>query len=597
MKQKLYILSLLLLVSVLSASAVTLNWGYGGTTIDNALGTATSGKAAIYVPAEIAQLYNGKTITTVRVGLAARASSVKVFVTKDLNGTPTVTKTVSNQYSGWNDVRLSDTYTIDGEGFYVGYEVTASEAAIGVSSMYSPNGCFADLGEGWKDYATGEEHSNALSIQMVVSGDNMPNDFWLYSANDIVAQANKAFQLKFSVMNLSSVIGRTIEVGYKIDGGEEQTYTVSSAALGKNRLKEFTIDHDAYAETGSHEVVYYLKSVNGEKDAYQGNDTAVSHIRIINEPLPVQRVVVEEGTGTWCGYCPRGMVGLREMYAKYPDTFIGIAVHKNDIYETSSYSSLTWSGLPGSYVMRDKSQSVDPSFSNLEAAYNYIQKQKSQPVAGVDLTAQFTDGSNTTIAATATAKFLTAHSNMSYRFSFVLLEDGVYDSQTNYYAGGGSGAMGGFENLGSYTTVELAHMARMNYSFNGYQESIPKNVSEDEVVSFERDLTVPSSVANTANLTLVCLMIDSSTGLIENAAKVKVGEAGSQPTGINSTNTQAVPDFALENGRLSTSGWNGTVHVYDISGKLLDNESLKPGFYIIRYTDGQQSLTRKILLH
>lgn len=596
MNKKLLLLPLLLLLSVLTASAVNMNWGYSGTSIESAFGTATSGKVAIYVPKEIAQLYNGKTITAVRVGLAAKASSVKAFVTKDLNGDPAVTKTVSNQYKGWNDIRLGDAYTIDGEAFYIGYEFTSTEAAAGLSNTYSPNACWADLGDGWKDYATSDDKTNALSIQAQITGDNMPNDFWLYGASDIVAQVNTPFQLKFSVMNLSSVIGRTIEVAYSIDGGEEQTYTVASASLGKNRMKEFTIDHDGFSSAGTHTVRYRLVSVNGEQDAYQGNDTAYSSIRIINDALPVQRVVVEEGTGTWCGYCPRGIVGLREMYNKYPDTFIGIAVHKNDEFSISSYDNLTWSGLPGSYVMRDRSTAVDPSFSSLESAYKYVLQEKAQPVAGVEVSAAFTDDTHTTIDATATAKFLVANDKVNYRFSFVLLEDGVYAYQANNYAGGGSGAMGGFENMSSYCYTEMPHLARENYSYNGFTESIPSSVEQDQTVTFERQLTVPSNVANTNNLTLVCLMLDANTGLIENAARVKIGD-DTPTTGINEAKIQAAPDFFIENGRLNTSAWNGTVRVFDVTGKEINKNALTPGLYIVHCSDGTQSFARKIFIH
>ena len=37
--------------------------------------------------------------------------------------------------------------------------------------------------------------------------------------------------------------------------------------------------------------------------------------------------VVEEGTGTWCGWCVRGIVALEYMRENYPDKFIGIGVH------------------------------------------------------------------------------------------------------------------------------------------------------------------------------------------------------------------------------------------------------------------------------
>ena len=45
---------------------------------------------------------------------------------------------------------------------------------------------------------------------------------------------------------------------------------------------------------------------------------------------PGKIVVGEEGTGTWCGWCPRGSVAMNWMDEKYYGYWQGIAVHNND---------------------------------------------------------------------------------------------------------------------------------------------------------------------------------------------------------------------------------------------------------------------------
>ena len=82
-------------------------WGYCGGKVTGEFGAKKSGKGAIYIPAEISKLYQGKTISVVKVGLAAMAKNVKVFITKDLNGENTITKTAGMLYNGWNEVKLS----------------------------------------------------------------------------------------------------------------------------------------------------------------------------------------------------------------------------------------------------------------------------------------------------------------------------------------------------------------------------------------------------------------------------------------------------------------------------------------------------------
>ena len=52
-------------------------------------------------------------------------------------------------------------------------------------------------------------------------------------------------------------------------------------------------------------VKFNLISVDDEADAYAGNNIDYTNVKVKGS-VPKQRFVVEEGTGTWCGWCPRG---------------------------------------------------------------------------------------------------------------------------------------------------------------------------------------------------------------------------------------------------------------------------------------------------
>ena len=310
-KKILLILPLLLFAITQQLQAVTCNWGYCNSVVNDQFGSVNKGKGAIYIPAEISKMYEGKQLSYVRVGLAAKAKTVKVFVTKDLNGEYITTRTQRDQLSGFNEIKFAEPWTIDGEGFYIGYEFESDDYALGSSTMYNENGCWADLGDGWKNYAV-EDHALALSIQAKISGDNLPKDYWLFCSNDILAEAGKPFNINFSIRNMGTAIGRRFQVAYSIDGGEEVTEEIKQT-LGQDIEKDFSIAHPGYASLGKHSVQIRLVSVNGEADAYEGNNVANSTIRVMNS-LPVQRVVFEEGTGTWCPYCIRGIEGFRHLY-------------------------------------------------------------------------------------------------------------------------------------------------------------------------------------------------------------------------------------------------------------------------------------------
>ena len=77
-------------------------------------------------------------------------------------------------------------------------------------------------------------------------------------------------------------------------------------------------------------------------------------------PLPssyTKKVVLEEFTGEWCGWCPEGAKVMVDNIAAHPGKVIGIAVHDGDPMEIPSYNS--WikgltnvSGFPNGSVDR-----------------------------------------------------------------------------------------------------------------------------------------------------------------------------------------------------------------------------------------------------
>ena len=134
-------LSLILMAVLMSVTVALADqycfFGYGTTTQTGVLSEKTSAKCAIYIPAEVASRYKGCYINKVRVGLASRSTTLKVFITKDLNSYD-VTGSSDAAYSGTTDVQTTEKFEISGEeGFYVGYEVTGTAPIVAVSNVYN----------------------------------------------------------------------------------------------------------------------------------------------------------------------------------------------------------------------------------------------------------------------------------------------------------------------------------------------------------------------------------------------------------------------------------------------------------------------------
>lgn len=593
MKKIYFLFSLLLCLIAIEAKAAPTNcyWGYCNSKVTGEFGSKTKAQGAIYIPAEVAELYKGKTISVIKVGLAAMSDNVKVFITKDLNGESVTTKTVGKLYNGWNEVKLSSAYTIDGKGFYIGYSYEGNNKSMGHSEMYSPNGCWADLGDGWKNYATDSKHNAlALTLQAQITGEDMPKDLWLYTKRNVIVKKNASCKFNFGVINLSPRIARTLQVGYTIDDAEEKVAEFKTT-MGANVEKEFSIDYSGFSKNGAHTVRFRLISVDGEADAYAGNNTDYTNVKVM-DAIPQQRFVVEEGTGTWCGWCPRGIVAFRHMAEKYPETFIGIAVHKNDPLATNSYSKLTFKGYPGCYVNRNLKNPTSPEAGTLEVMHNkYV---ANPPHIGVEIEANFTDDTKKKINAKALTTFFADEQNVNYKVSFVLIENGIKGyKQSNYYAGGKYGKMGGFEDLPGSVAIDMDHVARMNYSFYGVDGSIPTSVKADETVEYAAQLDVPKNIQNADNLYLIALLINSK-GEIENAAEIKVTADPSMS--ITDNRTLLVPEFTFSNGTLNVNGFSGKVFIYNVYGVEVPNQSIPSGIYIIKCVDGNKSFVKKMIL-
>lgn len=564
------IVTLLAMMLCLPVKAANSFWGYCDSKIVSEFGSLTAAKGAIYIPAEVAQLYKGYTVSAVNVGLYAK-TSVKVFITKDLNGDPLVTKTAGDQYKGWDEIKLSSPYTIDGEGFYVGYSYTGTENSLGISSTYSENGCWADLGDGWKNYAT-ESAAKALAIQLKITGDNLPDDIALFASSDLAVKKDEACKFDFSVKNMGATVVRNFQVGYSVDGGEEVVKDFKTT-MASNNEKTFSIDYPGFNTTGSHKVNLRLVSVGGATDAYEGNNQVLMNVTVKNL-VPKQRLVVEEGTGTWCQYCVSGIYAFRDAAEKYPDEFIGIAVHKSDELTTSSYDNLTFGGYPRCYLMRDLNSSLTPILGTFETVIKKFREKN--PMMDVEVVAQFTDNSKTQIHAEALTTFLNSYTGINYRISFVLLEDNVdINSQA-----------------GDATIKQLDHVARMNYSYNGVEGSIPTDVEADKTNVYEATLDVPYTVQHPDNLKLVALVLDVKTGKIENAGEVALVK---KATSIRDTENVVAPEFSFEGDRLNTNNFSGEVHIYTATGVEVPNANLAPGLYFVKATAGKNTVTRKLI--
>lgn len=584
-----------MLFVLLSVSCISvysqIYWGYSDNEVANGIGFGqnVTSSAAIYVPADIAKLYAGNKATAVRVGLNNNVNDIKIFITKELGGTPLAEADFGSQKSGILSFNFNEALVLDGEGFYVGYSCTGTNA-IGRSDIYDENGCWLKDGDGeWKNYATDPVYKyNALNLAVRIEGTTLPFDARLLVHSETLAAPGEDVDLEVKLENLSKTAIRKYQVKYSVDGVEEGTIE-KSVYLQTGLTTKFSVTIPGFSEGGNHTVDLSLLTVNGVEDDYVANNTVQTIVKVSGISF-VKRMVVEEGTGTWCGNCPRGIVAFRTMDEKYHDDFIGIAVHYGDDMQIDSYSEVLgfFSGYPECIVNRNTSMIVDPSTSNLENLYTKIKSEKAIAAVSVDANIE-----SSKVNVKTSVQFAMGDANADYRISYVILEDSVSGYfQNNYYSDGSRGEMGGFEDLPSYVSIPFNHVARGIYDYNGIEGSLPSVLSKEELYEHEMVLDLPN-VQKTDYLSIVALLINGKTGIIENAAKSKIKTG----TGVETVENDSVVIYIDENGTVRCSEDSGKIEVFNVNGLRVPEYGLGRGIYIIRYISESGSVTVKKVVY
>lgn len=151
---------------------------------------------------------------------------------------------------------------------------------------------------------------------------------------------------------------------------------------------------------------------------------------------PVKRVLVEEGTGAWCGYCPRGATTLINTIEKYPGKVIGVAVHNADqmsITNEPDYSSAYMNGYPNMTVDRKRFSvsGAKPGMSDGSIVGPIIQQMGVAAKVDVKLENVVYNSGSRTITVDVKADFVTSVSG-DLRLNLYVVEDSVKGSGTGY---------------------------------------------------------------------------------------------------------------------------------------------------------------------
>ena len=373
-------------------------------------------------------------------------------------------------------------------------------------------------------------------------------------------------------------------------GGQTVTETFNRN-LKEGEAADFTLSEPIYIDRNTRTDFRLVAEAEGDQTSLEGKVCFIA-----------QKVVAEEVTGTWCGYCVRGIVAMEQMREEHPDDYIGIAVHCGNgnwpdamqldptIYLDLLFSNLGMTGYPHCSVNRQKKYTGDPA--NIPYYYNQAKKE-AKPKAGIVLTAEY-DAELDQITTHTSTLFTSNETGADYRQLYVLIENAVHGEgygyyQSNYYSG--VAGMGRFTDLPSTvpdTEMTYPDVARAIYgTYHGIKDIYDATITAGAVTYCDYILdSIPASILVRENCELAVLLLNKN-GVIVNADKVNLGEL----SGFS----------AIEEVRADWQPAYDDKRIYTLDGKCLGSVTtmgkLRQGIYLkVETGDDGVRRTQKVIV-
>ncbi len=256
------------------------------------------------------------------------------------------------------------------------------------------------------------------------------------------------------VKNTGALTINSYYIKYKAGNGAVQSSPLISTPLASMATADFPSGLTVAIPAN---VSYSIKAwIETSNDTDHSNDTATA-ITVGVPVIPLKRPVFEEGTGTWCGWCPRGAVYMDHFAATHPNGVAAqITVHNEDPMTLPAYDNYMFnyvSGFPNLVVDRTivkDPMTIDTAFNTAQNNFGFADFTLGTPVI-----------TGNSVSVTVTIKPVVDIPNP--KLALVITESNVKGSgtdwpQNNYYSGGGSGVMAGWEN-------EAGHVDDVNFHF------------------------------------------------------------------------------------------------------------------------------------
>jgi len=324
-----------------------------------------------------------------------------------------------------------------------------------------------------------------------------------------------------------------------------------------------------------------------------------------------KKVLVEEHTGIWCGFCPKAKTALEDCLNFHPNA-VGVAMHASDVlsnsYTTAIANGFSIGAYPNGTVDRYAfiTNYVLVPYTNWKSRTT-TRLNTPTPVA-VNFTSNY-DTSTRVLNITATANFV-GNASGDIRINCILTEDSIVkpnNPQTNYYGNGCSSADSNsvWYNYPCHIPNYVHnHVARINLANDNWGTAgvIPSSVTSGQSFSQNYSYTLPTTW-NPHNMHIVVFVskyganidqreiLNTNTGHLINTSTEVIENNTIQQIEVKQNVPNPFKDITAIQFKLNTTD-NVSLKIYNILGEEISticNSKLIPGDHTF-YWDGTDNM-------
>ena len=565
-------------------------WGYlNGDEEMNGVGVskADTYHCAVFIPGDNA-IAVGKTINAVRFGLTApHATNAKVWVASELPVTVDASHTLrfvdlpdSKLGNAQIDVELPSAIEVPANGIYVGYSFTITTAS-GNADKYpvlfagkpAVNMLILKTNSAvpqWTDLV--DNNFGRLFLQVLLEGTFADNNATAEDFGPVYGAVGESATVAIDVTNYSETPLSSIDYTITSDGetsAEQHADIATPITFNKTGKVNIIVAGDA--AVGEKAKTLNITKVNGNANAAAGKAT---NFTVYTLPELVERkVVVEEFTGTGCGWCPRGLIGMDNLRNTFGDRFVGIGIHQYNssdaMYITpSSYANISFSGAPSCRINRG--DEIDPYYGSVSDIRDDFAAAMAVPALAKINVSGTIDEELKKVNAKAQVEALLDGSE--YTLEFVVIGDGLKGTgsawnQANYYtqysasqlpedlAIFGTGGKYGTSTITGWSFNDVALVSSYVSGSNKAPKLNVLNAGEQQEAEYTLTMPTKTSLKNAvkdAELYIVAMLVDKQKHIV-NAAKAAI--TVEDPSGIENVNvaeSEQTAHYTLDGRRVQT---------------------------------------------